>query len=72
MTTTINNDAFEDDFEHNYEPYSIVYGKTGVTDSIDDATVELLLNIGAIQLFQVVSGVGFETRIYLSVEGRIS
>lgn len=71
---TLIEDAFEEGptsegFEHNYEPHVILYGAKGWTDEVDVATIKLLANCGAIRLVQTVSGVGWETRIYVSVEG---
>ncbi len=71
MVMTANEDAFVgEDFVHNYEPHSILYGKSGWTDALDDATLDLLVKTGAIRLYKVVRGVGFETRIYVSVKGK--
>lgn len=72
MIETLNHDEFEEHDEvitENYAPHNIVYGSTGWTDVVDDATIALLLRIGAIDLNRTITGVGFETRIYVSVKG---
>ena len=70
MTSTLNHDEFEDEpIEHNYEAHSILYGKTGWTDEVDEETIALLVNIGAIRLDRTHSGIGWETRVYVSAKG---
>lgn len=63
MTTLITDDFAEKPVEHT----NILYGNAGWTDSLDDATIALLVKIGAIYLDQVVTGPGWESRIYYSV-----
>lgn len=70
MTTLINDRFDEEPVQHNYEPHNLLYGSKGWTDAADDATIDLLLRVGAVRLAGTVSGVGWETRIYVSVEGR--
>lgn len=73
MVATLNHDAFdkgEREVEHNYEPHNILYGNSGWTDALDDATLDLLVKTGAARLHKTISGVGFETRIYVSVNGK--
>lgn len=70
MPNTLNHDEFMDEpIKHNYEPYSILYGAKGWTDEIDAVTIAMLERMGAIRLYKTISGVGFETRIYVSVKG---
>lgn len=77
MVKTLVEDAFADDVPDDassiviekYEPHNILYGSKGWTDALDDATIDLLVRVGAVTLDRTVSGVGFETRIYVSVEG---
>lgn len=67
----LNHDEFEDEpLKHNYEPHNILYGREGWTDAVDDATIDILVGIGAIRLHAVHSGTGWETRVYVSVKGR--
>lgn len=70
--TTLITDGFEDEpkdptlvYNHN-----ILYGETGWTDEIEDATIDLLVKVGAIRLHKTVMGVSFETRIYVSTNGK--
>ena len=74
MVKTMNEDDFVpgpcEQVTHNYEPHSILYGSEGWTDELDDTAIDFLVNVGAITLNRTIHGVGFETRIYVSVEGR--
>lgn len=69
--TTLITDGFDEPLEidANYEPHNIVYGALGWTDDVDDATITVLVRIGAIRLVRAHAGLGWETRIYVSVEG---
>lgn len=69
MTVTINHDEFVDEPLGEYQAHNILYGEKGWTDQVDDATIDLLVNTGAVALDRVVSGAGFESRIYVSVKG---
>ena len=68
--TTLITDGFGEEMEANYEPHNIVYGALGWTDTMSDAEIQVLVRIGAIQLVRAHSGLGWETRIYVSVEGK--
>lgn len=66
---TIIKDEFEGEVVEDYTPHNIVYGSRGWTDALSDATIDVLLIVGAIVLDRVVTGVGFETRLYVSMIG---
>jgi hypothetical protein len=69
VAVTLITDGFADDPQVSKEPvpsHSIVYGAEGWTDALDDTTIDLLVEVGAIGLDRVHSGPGWETRIYVS------
>jgi hypothetical protein len=66
---TIIEDAFDGEVVENYTPHNILYGSEGWIDSLSDATIDVLLGAGAIVLARTVTGVGFETRLYVSAKG---
>lgn len=78
MAKTLVEDAFADDVPDDassitvepYAPHNILYGATGWTDAVDDATIDLLVEAGVIYLYRTIEGVGFFTRIYVSIEGK--
>jgi hypothetical protein len=72
MNTLVTDDFAEGPAQvvHNYEPHNIVYGSKGWTDALDDGTIDLLMRTGAVRLEKTISGVGFETRIYVTVAGQ--
>jgi hypothetical protein len=51
------------------DPHNIVYGALGHTDSLSDESIALLVEAGVIVRDREVSGPGWQTRIYLSVQG---
>lgn len=76
MVTTLNNDELEPrDYSHSFdEPplvMNLVYGSTGWTDALSDAVLDVLLDTGAIKLDHTVAGPGWETRIFVSVKGKV-
>lgn len=71
MTITLEGAAYEpEENSEPYTPHNIVYGALGWTDEFDDAHVDLLTRIGAIWLAETISGLGWETRIYISTQGK--
>jgi hypothetical protein len=70
LTTTLITDDFADEPGEPYEPHNLLYGSHGWTDAVDDATIDLLLKVGAIRFLRQHSGIGWQTRIYVSEEGR--
>ena len=51
------------------DPHNIVYGALGFTDSLSDETIALLVEAGVIVRHREIAGPGWQTRIYLSVQG---
>lgn len=67
----MNHDRFGgEEIEPSHDNYNIVYGSTGWTDAIDDATIEVLRTVGAIALHQTYQGVYNRVRIYVSLPGK--
>jgi hypothetical protein len=70
VTTTMNHDEeIPVVTPESWDNYNIIYGQSGWTDEVDDATVDLLVNAGAIRLHQLYRGVYNRTRVYVSVKG---
>jgi hypothetical protein len=70
---TINHDDFATGTNVNSvnieKPHVIIYGCLGWTDVVESATLEALVNAGAIRFVRAIEGDSFITHIYESVKG---
>ena len=70
MTTLINDEFDEGEPRAIFEIHHIVYGSNGFTDALSPETIQTLLGVGAIVLDRMVGSYDWQTRIYVSTQGR--